>query len=190
MKQLMKAGGYARISGFLRIVVVLLASELGIGSLSAADRFVPYSGTVSGTIAVTLTPDGPVVASEAVQTVSHLGRGPQVFTQVDLRGFLDGFASPVVTVSEGFASNGDSVVILSTLWARPISADELTYEGTYRILGGTGRFGWNYPSFSADCGSGVITGAARVQITASGQFLFEFSNSFEGTIQAPLSRRR
>lgn len=167
----------------------LMAWVLGTGTL-AADRVLPYSGTVVGTIAITWTPDGPMVTSDAVQTASHLGRGPQVFTQMDLRGFFDGFASPVITLSEGFGANGDSVVILSTLWARPVSADELAYEGTYRILGGSGRFGWSYTAFGEDHGSGVIRGVARVQVTASGGVLFEFSNSFEGTLQAPLQRSR
>jgi len=186
----MKSGGASPVFRVLLIAMVLAFVTLSAGPVGAADRFVPYVGQVSGTITVTLTPNGPSVTSDAVQTVSHLGRGPQVFTQLDLSGFFDGFASPVVTLSEGFGANGDSVVILSTLWARPVSADELAYEGTYQILGGTGRFGWTYPAFPSDCGDGSIVGSARVRMTAAGQWLFEFSNSFEGTIRAPLQWRR
>lgn len=180
----------ARIPGVAGLTALLLAGTLNTHSLRAAEKFLPYVGEVSGTITVTLTPDGPVVASEAVQTATHLGRGPQVFTQMDLTGFLDGFVSPVITVSEGVAADGDAIFIISTLWAQPVSPSELVYRGEYEITGGTGRFGWSFPSLGSNYGAGEIVGAAQVRFVPPNQFLFQFANSFTGTIQSPVVRRR
>jgi hypothetical protein len=127
-------------------------------------------------------PDGPAIDNQIREISSHLGKGSQEFTSLDLSGFPQVASGKSVAI----AANGDQLFLEFTLVATevvptPIGLD-LEYDGGYRITGGTGRFDFHGPTPTGDYGSGEIHGMATVDLSAPGLVVMTFADSFEGTI--------
>ena len=166
-------------------MIPLLAATVAAGKPHSAIHFVPYEGSLAGTVTIDFTPpDGPAIHSQIREASSHLGTGSQEFTSLDLSGFPQVASGTSVAI----AANGDELflefsLVATTVVPTPIGLD-LEYGGEYRITGGTGRFDFHGPTPTGDYGSGEIHGMATVDLSTPGLVVMTFADSFEGTIAA------
>ena len=167
---------------FPLVVLPFLAASLLGGSPRVGDQRVPYSGALDGIVTVDLTGNEPVMVSGIEESSSHLGQGSQEFTSLDLSGF------PLISAgtSAATAANGDQIFLRFTLYATgliPTSTGfTVEYEGTYCVTGGTGRFDFESFTLTGHYGTGVIVGAADVDMSRPGIVGMTFANTFDGTI--------
>src|SRR5436190_1301734 len=136
---------------------------------SRAKGEVPFRASFDTEFQVT---SGPPILNITVQGDGnglHIGKS-KTFTTNQVVNLVTGTATATYTV---IAANGDTVVFQDEFNVVPTS-NGVTFEGTYEIIGGTGRF-------SGATGHGVLTGSAV--FTGPNTGVGEFT--FEGFISSP-----
>ena len=101
--------------------------------------------------------------------VQHLGNSATFSTNEHVN-LITGNATATFTL---VAANGDTVVFESVFGTVPVPGG-VTFEGTYTVVGGTGRF-------TGSTGHGALTGSA--QFTGPNNGVGEFT--LDGTISSP-----
>lgn len=104
-------------------------------------------------------------------TASHLGRMTEV-TNDQVASFCTGTLSGT---SVHYAANGDSVVVSFTGVLTSAIGNSVTFEGTFTVIGGTGRF-------NGATGGGMFNGSATFTGLNTGVGAV---NYYDGTISAP-----
>ncbi len=168
---------------FSLALVVALVTLIGTSHVfadGASGHAVPFSSSGSGTetslsaSGCQFTAAGCTVQTNGTQTSSHLGTGPyQTTLTVDWAAATSngqgGFCAPASGPSILTAANGDTLTLSNTGIVCEVGATgnnvPHSYNGTYTITGGTGRF-------TDATGSGRVTGSddgdGNSQYSASG----------------------
>src|SRR5262245_36310476 len=109
----MKAACIGHLLTRVWITATTIALFTGAAFGGAGGDHVPYRGSLDGRVTIYFGADGSVtMESDIAETSSHLGRGTQTFTSLDLTGFPEF----VTGTSEATGANGDSIFLEFALW--------------------------------------------------------------------------
>jgi hypothetical protein len=150
------------------LMVLAIATAAPMSSKSGGT--VPFRASFVTQFQVNSPPPILLITVQGQGNALHMGRSETFTTNqvVD----QNGVASATYYV---IAANGDTVAFQSEFTSAPTS-NGVTFEGTYTILGGTGRFSGATGSGALD-GSAVFTG----QTFGVGEFTFEGAISSSGS---------
>lgn len=138
-----------------------------------AGREVPFKASFVTEFTAAPVPNTPLVCISVIGQglASHLGKTVAV-TDNQKVNLATGEATATYTLT---GANGDTVVVEMAFQAMFLSQTEVSFEGTYSVVSGTGRF------VGANGGSGVLQGSATFQSQSSGVGQF----TLVGTISQP-----
>jgi hypothetical protein len=149
------------------ILALAVLAVLALAGPAAAEKQVPFKGSVAGDVTVTGAPPKLSALVEGAGTATQLGR----YT-VDIPHTVDVRYRTACGTYEFTAANGDKLYARFKGIAKVTETPGVLYiEETATITGGTGRFDGATGSFSVERWYDTIAGTTM--------------GSFEGTISAP-----
>ncbi|KAB2671300.1 MAG: hypothetical protein DVB31_04930 [Verrucomicrobia bacterium] len=142
-----------------------------------------YVGDVAGSVVVSFDALGNESIDSDVAEVSNvMHKARQIFTAVDVTQLPFQTSGTITSVRR----NGDRLYLSYALYAvAQTGPNSIDFVGSYRIVGGTGKFEFATPTADGDFGSGVITGGATLDLSVPGKIGLQFHDHFEGTIVDP-----
>lgn len=149
---------------------------------SAANRFLPYTGLVTGAVLCDATLRVQD-ASAWTESPQH-GEGPQEFQDFGMQIWEKGGVTHLSTEGIGVTTlpTGERLRIRFSLVGAFNASGTVNYRGQYEVLpGGTGRF--EFANVRGNLGKGRIEGTATVgPDAATGLLAFRFEHEFDGTL--------
>jgi hypothetical protein len=154
----------------LTLLLVMVTLVAFAPQLTRADNQVPFRGSFSTTVQTVLQFPFLYVTVEGQGNVSQMGL-TSAFTDNQVVNLITGSATATYTLT---AANGDTVVLEMSFQTTFLPNNAVTFEGTYIVTEGTGRF-------NGVTGAGVLAGSAIVTGPNTGVGAF----SVAGTISPP-----
>ena len=156
------------------IIIALLAACLGIfvsaaTPASARDQ-VPFRASFSTEVEIEFVYPFFYISVTGQGNASHMGATTAV-TDNQVVNVIDGSATATYTLT---GANGDTVVLEMIFQTTFLPNNAVTFEGSYTVTGGTGRF-------NGATGAGVLAGSAIATGPNTGVGAF----SVAGTISSP-----
>lgn len=140
----------------------------------------PFEGAVNGSVTLAVDALGNGVLDSDIDVIaSHIGRGRQFITALDLSDFPFSLSGVLTTV----AASGDTLELAFELKTTSFQPTFLEYLGSYQVLGGTGRLSPPTALAEGEGGRGVIEGRAAFEVDmATGFERLHFNHEFRGTL--------